>query len=209
MAASLPGQNIDIARRFWRIAVSPDRLAAPPGGVANLVRRHRESPRHRRRRHRVRHDAVVSGIQAGHDGVVIGKRLRRKGRNQFFRADTACRERFQIRGVGAVGVVPPPPVERDEDDDRIASLRVRARQRRRGPRAQRQAERGGASSNGDSRAVVRAQATSTNGSCHRFAGISRSSSSVQLTTTFSVGAFDVLSFFGNLITRKRPSGATS
>ena len=40
IAASLPGQNIVAARRPWRIAVDPDRLAAPPARVLRRRRRH-------------------------------------------------------------------------------------------------------------------------------------------------------------------------
>src|SRR5262245_15131149 len=132
---------------------------------------------------------MVSGIEAGHESVVVGKRQRRKRRNELFRADAARRERSQIRRVGAVGVVPPPPIERDEDDDRIARLRAQTRERRdHGERSEQKRE-----TSGD----------------HFFAGASRSSSSVQLSTTFRAGAVEDLSFCGNLITRKRPSGATS
>jgi hypothetical protein len=60
-------------------------------------------------------------------GVFLGSALWWVG---LFIGLTACRERFQIRDVAAIGVVPPPSVERHEDDDRIASLRVRTRERR-------------------------------------------------------------------------------
>src|SRR5262245_37468334 len=55
--------------------------------------------------------------EAGHERIVVRKRLWRKRWDQTLRPDATRCESLQIRDLRALDVVPPPPVERDEYDD--------------------------------------------------------------------------------------------
>jgi hypothetical protein len=89
----------------------PDRLAAPPLCISHLRRRHRKFHAPQRIPHRVLDDAVVSRVETGHDGVMIGKGERRKRRNQFLRANATRGECLHVRHERPIDVVPTPSVE--------------------------------------------------------------------------------------------------
>ena len=77
--------------------------------------------------HVVRDDAVVRERQAGDDGVVIRKRLRRELRNQSFGAHAFGSEPRQRRRRKAIEVIPAKAVDRNQDDDRASRAAARSR----------------------------------------------------------------------------------
>ena len=89
----------------------PDRFAAPPERVLRRLRRLREALGHRRVAHRVADDAVVFGVEAGDERVVIREGEHREGRDQRPGADAARRQRLEVGRRLAVDVVPAPAVE--------------------------------------------------------------------------------------------------
>jgi hypothetical protein len=95
----------------------PQRLAAPPAAVSRRRRRHRESLSNRCVEHVVGDNAVMLGIEPGHDRVVAGEGLGGELGNESLRPDARRGQCIKARRDRPVEVVPSPSIEGDEDQD--------------------------------------------------------------------------------------------
>ena len=122
MGASDPDPEHGRRQQAGALHRHPDRLAAPPHRVLILdAVAHRQAAAGWRVLDRVGDDAVVAGVEAGDDRVVVREGLGGIARNQV-RAHASGRQAGQVgRGVRRA-VVPAPAVERNQDEGRLGVL---------------------------------------------------------------------------------------